>query len=162
MTRTGAQGWHKQIRREGMCDRTCYHLVLGLEGVALYSVVSALPAHTHRERRTPFGWLLRSRRSVGEVAVKAISSWEKGLLIFVRQSIWDDWGQMGKTMKFSNVLIHCNCVFGNLSLESFCDVFPLFLRDFTLIMVDKQQGFPVDGGVSNVACAYRHNVLCCQ
>ena len=33
---------HKQIRREGMCDRTCYHLVLGPGRVALYSVVSAL------------------------------------------------------------------------------------------------------------------------
>lgn len=29
-----------------MCDRTCYHLVLGLGGVALYSVVSALQART--------------------------------------------------------------------------------------------------------------------
>lgn len=65
-------------------------------------------------------------------------------------------------MKFNNVLIRCNCVFGNLSLESFSDVFPLFLRDFTLIMVDKQQGFPVDGSVSNVESAYRHNVLCWQ
>lgn len=53
-------------------------------------------------------------------------------------------------MKFSNVLIHCNCVFGNLSLESFSDAFPVFVRDFTLIMADKQQGFPVDGGVSDV------------
>lgn len=35
-------GWHKQIRREGMCDRTRYHLVLGPGRVALYSVVSAL------------------------------------------------------------------------------------------------------------------------
>lgn len=36
------EGWHKQIRREGMCDRTRYHLVLGPGRVALYSVVSAL------------------------------------------------------------------------------------------------------------------------
>lgn len=26
-------------------------------------------------------------------------------------------------------------------------------------MVDKQQGFPVDSSVSNVHCAYRHNVF---
>lgn len=62
-------------------------------------------------------------------------------------------------MKFSNVLIHCNCVFLTFSIESFSDVFFQFLRDFTLIMADKQQGFPVDGTVSTVECAYRHNVL---
>lgn len=32
-----------------------------------------------------------------EVAVKAISSWEKGLIILVRQSIWYDLGTDGKT-----------------------------------------------------------------
>lgn len=63
---------------------------------------------------------------------------------------------MGKPMKFSNVLIHRNCGFCNLSLQSFSDVFPLFWRDFTLIMADKQQCFLVDGGVSNVACTHRH------
>lgn len=59
-------------------------------------------------------------------------------------------------MKFSNVLIHRNCGFCNLSLQSFSDVFPLFWRDFTLIMSDKQQCFLVDGGVSNMACTHRH------
>lgn len=32
---------------------------------------------------------------------------------------------------------------------SFSDAFPLFLRDFALIVADKQRGFPVDGSVSN-------------
>lgn len=61
-------------------------------------------------------------------------------------------------MKFSNVLIHRNCGFCNLSLQSFSDAFPLFWRDFTLIMADKQQCFLVDGGVSNVPCTHRRVV----
>lgn len=40
------------------------------------------------------------------------------------------------------------CVCCNLSRESFSDVFCCFLRDFTLIMADKQQGFPSDARVS--------------
>lgn len=59
-----------------MCDRTCYHLVLGPGGVALYSLVSALPAHTHTQTHT-YAHTLMSAEEPGEqdeVAVKAISS----------------------------------------------------------------------------------------
>lgn len=66
---------------------------------------------------------------------------------------------MGGGVKFNDILIHRNQIFGNLSIESFSDVFPLFLRDFTLITADKRQGFPVDGGASNVERAFRDDVF---
>lgn len=70
-----------------MCDRTCYHLVLGLGGVAFYSVVSALLANTRRHTRTHC-MAAKEPEELDAAAVKAMSSREKGPIILV---IWDDW-----------------------------------------------------------------------
>ena len=159
MTRAGVQGWHKQIRREGMCDRTCYHLVLGPEEWRCIQLCQhSYSSHTHTHTQIHTLWMAaKESEERDEVAVKAISSWEKGLIILVRQSIWDDWGQMGKTVWNSAMSSFAAIVFSvTFSLESFSDAFPLFLRDFTLIMADKQQGFPVDVQ----KCGARLQALC--
>lgn len=69
----------------------------------------------------------------------------------------DRWGE--KCMKFSHILVLWSSVF---LLTSLSQKFSLFLRGFALIVADRQQCFPVEDSVSNVECAYRHNVLLWQ
>lgn len=168
-------GWHKQVHgddtnkleeKERVTGRAItlrrveeeWHSIWSCQHSSL-SLSLTLHTNTHTHLMSA-----KEPGEQGEVAVKSISSWEKRLIILARQSIWEDLGTDGErnawisaTSLFSAVVF----LLTSLSKVSL-DVFPLFLRGFTLIMADRQQGFPVDDSVSNVECAYRHNVLLWQ